>query len=115
MLLCRDVEQSLAFYTGFLGLAPVRVEAWRAGEAFFPSARVDATTIIDLFPSPPDGRNVEHLCLVIESTDLDALARSGAVDVVSGPTDGLFGAQGYATSLYIRDPDGHIVELRSYG
>ena len=45
-----DVERSLAFYVDTLGLAPVRVEEWRAGTVLFPSARVDAHTIIDIFP-----------------------------------------------------------------
>ncbi len=113
-MLCRDVERSLTFYTEVLGLEPVRVEGWRAGEVLFPSVRIDATTILDLFPSAPEGRNIEHFCLVIEPTDLDALAASGSVEVASGPSDGLFGARGYARSLYIRDPDGHVIELRSY-
>jgi hypothetical protein len=76
--------------------------------------RVDATTIIDLFPGPPDGRNVDHFCLVVAPTDLDAIARSGRFDVVSGPSE-LFGAQGRGIGLYVRDPDGHVVELRHYG
>ena len=33
---------SLAFYVDALGLAPVRVDEWRAGEVLFPSVRVDA-------------------------------------------------------------------------
>jgi catechol 2,3-dioxygenase-like lactoylglutathione lyase family enzyme len=118
VLVCADVERSLAWYTGLLGLEGVRVDEWRRGETFFPSARVDATTIIDLFPGDalPDGaaRNLDHFCVVIAPTDLDALAASGDFDVVSGPTDGLFGAQGYARSVYVRAPEGTTVELRSY-
>jgi catechol-2,3-dioxygenase len=34
--------------------------------------------------------------------------------VGDGPAGGLFGAQGLATSLYVHDPDGNTVELRSY-
>ncbi|MBM3672117.1 MAG: VOC family virulence protein [Actinobacteria bacterium] len=116
VLNCADVERSLAWYCDELGLEPVRVDEWRRGETFFPSVRVDATTIIDLFPAERTGTNMEHVCLVIEPTDLAALAASGRFEVVGeGPTDHLFGAQGYATSLYVRDPDGNTVELRAYG
>ena len=115
VLNCADVERSLAWYCDELGLEPVRVDEWKRGETFFPSVRVDATTIIDLFPAERSGTNMDHVCLVIEPTDLAALAASGRFDVVGdGPSDHLFGAQGYATSLYVRDPDGNTVELRAY-
>jgi len=110
-----DVERSLSWYCDLLGLEPVRVEEWRRGEAPFPSVRVDETTIVDLVAAERTGTNVDHLCFVIEPTDLDALAASGRFDVVGdGPVDGLFGAQGDASSLYVRDPDGNVVELRAY-
>lgn len=109
-----DVARALAFYVEVLGLEAVRAAEWERGEAPFPSVRLDATTLIDLMAGDPSGTNLHHFCLVIEPTDLDALAASGIVDVESGPTDGLFGAQGYARSLYIRDPDGNVIELRSY-
>lgn len=114
VLITSDIERSLAFYCDTLGLAGDRVEQWRQGEVPFPSVRIDATTIIDLFPGQVTGINVDHLCLTIEPTDLAGLAASGRVVVVRGPQDQLFGAQGYATSLYISDPDGNTVELRSY-
>jgi catechol 2,3-dioxygenase-like lactoylglutathione lyase family enzyme len=109
-----DVERALGFYVGALGLAGVRVDEWRRGESPFPSVRIDAATIIDLFPGERSGENIDHVCLTIDPVDLDQLAASGAFEIVSGPTDGLFGAQGYARSLYVRDPDGNTVELRSY-
>lgn len=112
-----DVERSLAFYCDRLGLAGERVDEWRRGEVPFPSLRVDATTLIDLLEGAPTGVNVDHLCLVLTSgSDLDDLAVSGGLDVVgAGPADGRFGAQGLARSLYVRDPDGTVVELRTYG
>lgn len=117
-----DVERSLRFYVEELGLRPERVEQWRLAEVFFPSVRIDDHTIIDLFAQPPagdgnsppaPGRNLDHFCLVVDSTDLDALARSGRFEVVDGPAR-RWGARGDGTSLYVRDPDGNVVELRHY-
>src|ERR1700712_1082837 len=87
-----DTERSLAFYLGELGLAPVRVDEWRRGEVVFASVRVDGGTIIDLLGPPPKGTNVDHFCLVIEPTDLQALADSGRFEVVDGP-DQRYGAR----------------------
>ena len=104
-------EPLLAFYCDGLGLEPVRVDEWRRGEVLFPSVRVCAQTLIDLFPAERTGVNIGHICLVIEPSDLDALAASfpGA-----HRADGLFGARGFASSVYVQDPDGNTVELRSY-
>jgi catechol 2,3-dioxygenase-like lactoylglutathione lyase family enzyme len=114
VLVTPDVARALAFYAGPLGLPGVRVDEWHRGEVPFPSVRVDPTTLIDLMPGERTGVNQHHFCLVIAPADLDAVAADARVDVVSGPSDGLFGAQGYARSLYIRDPDDNIIELRSY-
>ncbi len=114
VLVTPDVGRALAFYTDLLGLQGVRVDEWKAGEVPFPSVRVDPTTLIDLMHGERTGENLHHFCLVIEPADLDAVAADPRVVVASGPTDGLFGAQGYARSLYVRDPDGNVIELRSY-
>ncbi len=114
VVITADVERSLAFYVGQLGLAPVRVDEWRRDEVLFPSVRLNATTIIDLFPGTPNGKNVDHFCVVVEPVDLVEVAASGGFDVVGGPAD-LFGAQGQGQGLYVRDPDGNVIELRHYG
>jgi len=111
---CADVETTLAWYLDLLGLEPVRVDEWRRGHAPFPSARVNSDTIIDLVPGATDDGRLDHICLVIEPVDLDALVASGEFDVIEGPVR-RSGARGDGTSLYVRDPDGLVVEIRHYG
>ena len=99
-----DLERAVSFYCDTLGLTPERVDDWRNGKAPFPSARVNANTVIDFVGAPRTGENPNHVCLVIEPTDLGR--RSGRAvdfDVVEGPTT-RWGALGNATSLYIHDP-----------
>ena len=109
-----DVERSLSWYVDLLGLAPERVDEWRAGEVPFPSVRIDDGCIIDLFGVEPSGENMNHFCLVVEPHDVDAIAADDRFQLVSGPVQ-RWGARGDATSVYVRDPDGNTVELRSYG
>ncbi len=113
VLCCADVERTVAWYTEMLGLAPVRLDEWRRNEAPFPSVRVNDGTIIDLVAGATIDGRLDHFCVVIEPTDLDAVARSGRFEVVDGP-DTRYGARGNGTSLYVRDPDGAVVELRYY-
>jgi catechol 2,3-dioxygenase-like lactoylglutathione lyase family enzyme len=115
VLAVSDVERSVSWYMDVLGLAGVRVEQWRRREVPFPSVRVSRETIIDVIPRRDggDGRNVDHLCLVVEPTDLVAWAESAGLKILDGP-DQRFGAQGVATSIYVHDPDGNTVELRHY-
>jgi catechol 2,3-dioxygenase-like lactoylglutathione lyase family enzyme len=108
-----DVERSLHFYCDELGLAGERVDEWRNQQVFFPSVRVNAGTIIDLLQTARTGENADHFCLVVAPTDFDALKAEGRFEVVDGP-DRRFGARGDGMSLYIRDPDRNLVELRYY-
>jgi catechol 2,3-dioxygenase-like lactoylglutathione lyase family enzyme len=116
VLVVSDVERSLAWYARHAGLAGVRLDEWRAGDAPFPSLRVDESTIIDLIPGLVAGEapgHLDHICLVVDSrADLDALAHDPELEVVdSGPR---FGARGVAESIYVHDPDGLLVEFRTY-
>lgn len=111
-----DVEASLAWYVEMLGLAPVRVEEWRAGAAPFPSVRVSPDVIIDLVAAagPVTERNVDHLCLIVTAetvTSVDADRES--FRVVDGPGT-RFGARGEGWSIYVLDPDDNVIELRTY-
>jgi catechol 2,3-dioxygenase-like lactoylglutathione lyase family enzyme len=109
-----DAEVSLDWYQQVLGLEGMRVDEWRRGEVPFVSVRVDDTTIIDLLESGRSDGALDHVALVVDDVDLDELAASGTVDVVTGPAS-RWGARGTGRSLYVRDPDGHVIELRVYG
>ena len=118
----KDVEESLRFYTLVLGLQAERVAEWRAGEVRFPSARINADTIIDFFgtdqdPIGKDGaKNQDHFCMVIEPTDMEELKakfEAMGVEIQAGPGK-RWGSHGDGISLYIYDPDGNVVELRHY-
>jgi glyoxylase I family protein len=108
-----DPERLIAWYAEELGLEVLRLEAWRRNEVPFVSLRVSPTFLIDVFRGERTGVNLDHLALTVTDVDLDALATSGRFDVEMGPAD-LYGAQGVGRGLYVRDPDGNKIELRTY-
>ena len=113
VLVTPDVEALIAWYRDELGLQPERLEEWRRGEVLFASLRVSDSTLIDVFTGDRTGVNMDHVALVVEDVDLDELAASGRFDVEMGPAD-LFGARGTGRGVYLRDPAGNRVELRTY-
>ena len=120
-----DVERMIAYYGDVLMLAPERVEAYRQGEAPFPSVRLNPDTIIDLFPKEmwggsdalaPGRENLNHFCMTLSKDDWDALrdrlaAHSVAIEVGPAPR---WGARGVGTSIYFRDPERNLIEARYY-
>mgnify|MGYP001084732431 CR=1 FL=1 len=113
VLVTPDVERSLGFYTELLGMPGVRLDEWRAGTVPFPSVRINAGTIIDILHGARDGENMNHLCLVVDRADVDAVAGDPRFHVVDGPGT-RYGARGNGWSVYVSDPDNNVVELRSY-
>ncbi len=112
----QDPERTVAWWQDTFGVRAERLEEWRRGEVLFVSVRLTPTTILDLFTGErPAGQvdNVDHVAFVVEGVDLDELAASGTIEVESGPHD-LWGARGMGRGLYLLDPDGNRLELRTY-
>ena len=115
-----DRERMLEFWCGVLGCAIEREQPElglvqiRAGTALIDLVTVDGVLGRRGGPAPgPDGHNVEHVCVGVHPFDEAALtahlARHGVAVVESGPR---YGAGGEGPSLYVRDPEGNVIELK---
>ena len=113
VLRCHDQARMLDFYVRILGLIEERrLEAigliqLRAGRS-----------LVDLVPdadgTPREHPNVDHVCLAIATPDLDAVVRylvTAGVETIGEPMV-RYGARGYGLSIYCRDPEGNVIELK---
>ncbi|MFZ0887061.1 MAG: VOC family protein [Candidatus Binataceae bacterium] len=109
---CLDRARTLKFYTDVLGLKEER--------------RIDAIGLIqlragagmvDLVPAAErseNGRNVDHFCLGITTGDIKEVARwlrQRQAEVIGEPAM-RYGARGAGLSVYVRDPEGNVIELK---
>jgi glyoxylase I family protein len=113
VLRCRDQARMIDFYSRVLGL----VEERRMDQIGLIQLRAGAS-LIDLVPaSEPrseSGLNVDHFCLGIEIADLGEAVRylrSNRVEVLGEPAT-RYGARGMGLSIYLRDPEGNVIELK---
>ncbi len=61
----------------------------------------------------PEGRNLDHFCLLVEGVSraaLRELLRTHGVDHTD--FERRYGATGYGDSLYVEDPESNVVELK---
>lgn len=81
-----DDETIIDFYTKILMLPAERLEAYRAGDAPFPSVRINQDTVIDLFPkklweqdiSTGQGfRNLNHFWAPLKTCEVTRVPRGG--------------------------------------
>lgn len=112
VLVVSDIDVALDWYMRHAGLSSVNVEEWREGKAIFPSLRVNEATIIDFVAGEPGSArgHVDHICFVVGQDDLTTIAAELEV-VDQGERSG---ARGMGQSVYVRDPDGLLVEFRYY-
>ena len=120
-----DIEIMLHFYMEVLKLEGERIDAYQDDQVPFPSVRLTADTIIDLFPEKMWGKNhpdqvcrpnLNHFCLVSDRKGWEALkSRLAAHDIPidDGPVK-RWGAHGTGISIYFRDPEENVIEVRYY-
>ena len=117
-----QVEKMIDFYTRVLGCKVERsmpvetgLTQLRAGKSLIDIVAVDSKLgRAGGGPSAGSNNNMDHFCLQIEAIGeqvlIDWLEAQG---VSGGSFEVRYGAEGFGPSLYIADPDGNTVELRS--
>ena len=108
-----DIERTIAGYQETFGLEAEGVEIWRSGKKPFASVRVSPTLIIDFMSGVTNGSGVDHIAFTTSPDAFDAFATEHADLLEMGPAK-LSGAQGIGDGLYLRDPDNHRIEIRTY-
>jgi catechol 2,3-dioxygenase-like lactoylglutathione lyase family enzyme len=120
-----NINQSLDFYTKLLELPGERIEEFKSHKVPFPSVRITRDTIIDLFPKKlwektnPDNvcrPNLNHFCLSTSKESWELLQerlQEHGIDIDDGPVK-RWGAHGSGMSIYFRDPDENVIEVRYY-
>lgn len=122
-LICRDLARTTAFYRDLLGLALVHEGAndddASARHYWFGDPGAAPGTLLSFleYPTLPEGvtgtGSTHHLALAVESAEEQVAWR----DYLRG--QGIQCTEvfdrGHFRSLYLRDPDGHIVEIATRG
>jgi glyoxylase I family protein len=116
VLRVRDQEASRRFYTDILGCTLDHMNE----RISLMQLRFGAQ-LIDLLPADAEastgGGGLDHVCLSIRCADLGALRTELlALGVtIDGDVVERRGAYGTGPSLYLRDPDGYLIELKPRG
>jgi catechol 2,3-dioxygenase-like lactoylglutathione lyase family enzyme len=113
-----DVERSAGWYGEVLGMQAVTFGQGRRAVQRGPW-KINLHAVDDATPAPVAAHvqpGSADLCVVVPGPVADVLAHLAAVSVPVelGPVRRT-GARGPMTSVYVRDPDGNLVELGCYG
>jgi catechol 2,3-dioxygenase-like lactoylglutathione lyase family enzyme len=119
VLRVRDLELALGFYVGVLGcreersLPELGLVQLRAGAQLIDLVPVDgALGRAGSAPPRAEGRNVDHIALRIEQLDDAVLEHLAAHGIEASERGRRYGAEGMGWSIYVRDPDDNVIELR---
>ena len=115
-----DLQASLHFYRDVLGCTLDKVQEkiglWqvRAGQSLIDLIPLDQPLgkLGGVAPAT-EGRNLDHFAIQIEPFDEPAIrVHLAAHNIAITDAGQRYGAEGTGPSIYIRDPDGNIVELK---
>jgi catechol 2,3-dioxygenase-like lactoylglutathione lyase family enzyme len=112
---CRDSEETRGFYEDFLGLRFVsafEIDEGRGLHSFFEMDDKSCLAFFEVPGRPFDFKRQDsldlHIALGVEPDDFDRMldkAKAQGIEV-RGPV-----GHGFCRSIYLRDPNGYVVEL----
>jgi catechol 2,3-dioxygenase-like lactoylglutathione lyase family enzyme len=120
VLRVRDLDASLAFYQGLLGLGVEGLDEYRQGNRPFVSLRI-GDSLLDLVPdlaydpAKAGEGGFLHFCVTLADFEgsIRELREAGVRFLHDEPVP-RGGARGIGQSIYAHDPDGYVVELKEH-
>jgi catechol 2,3-dioxygenase-like lactoylglutathione lyase family enzyme len=116
VLTVKDIEASCKFYTTVMGMKEIdfgqgrkavifgnqKINFHQQGKEFEPRALHPTTGSADL-------------CFITDAPMSEVIAhvRACGIEIIEGPVKRT-GARGAMTSIYVRDPDGNLIEIATY-
>jgi catechol 2,3-dioxygenase-like lactoylglutathione lyase family enzyme len=108
-LLVASVEESVRFYGGKLGLAPLQRPAFAFAGAWFRIGPAQELHLIGGRIAPPAGEGSRGGHFALQVADIAAAARR--LEAAGIPFRGPAARPDGAMQVFLQDPDGHTVEL----
>lgn len=111
------VETALAFYRDALGFEPAKLDQYRAGERTSFAFWLGEDTLLHVRPvedfKEPSGQNFDHVCLVLDATIETIKDQLQAHGIAINREGEPWGGTGRAPAVYVTDPFGYQLELKS--
>jgi catechol 2,3-dioxygenase-like lactoylglutathione lyase family enzyme len=116
VLTVASIERTVDFYTRALGMTHEVFGPDKRSALRFGPHKINLHQVDNMFepraahPQPGSG----DICLLVDDFDgIDAQLAAAGVPILVPPSDRV-GARGILRSIYLRDPDGNLVELSTY-
>ncbi|MFB6116218.1 MAG: VOC family protein [Candidatus Nanosalina sp.] len=111
------VEDAIKFYAELLGFETMKLEEFQNGERTSFFFRISDDAVINIRPEEnfkaPSGRNFDHFCIALDEKkeDVKETLKEGNIKILREGNP--LGARGRGPGVYIRDPFGYRIELKT--
>ncbi len=111
------VEEAVSFYQDVLGFEPEKLELYRDGERTSFAFRLGDTAMLHVRPvddfTRPEKGNYDHLCIVVDTGIGELKQHLDDHDIEIDREGTPWGSTGRAPAVYITDPFGYSIELKT--
>lgn len=111
------VEKALNFYRNALGFETEKLKEYNEGKRTSFFLRLSESSVINIRPKEefqnPSGKNLDHFCIVLDE-EIDSIKKKLENREISILRESKpLGSKGRAPAVYIEDPFGYKIELKS--
>lgn len=111
------VEEALTFYRDVLGLETMRLEEYKSGKRTSFFFRISGESVINIRPKKsfkrPTGKNFDHFCIVVndEIGEVKSTLEENGIEIIREGNP--LGAKDRSSGIYVKDPFGYKIEIKS--